>query len=138
MLKLNRVLETVLYVAHLAQAADFYERVLGLECIHEDRRMRAYDVGGNGVLLLFLQGGSLEPVEAPGGAIPPHDGAGPAHIAFSINPDEIRTAGADIYARQGSLSRPKQHGRVAEFPSTSRDPDVHLLEIATPGLWKGY
>ena len=89
MLRLNRVLETAPYVGHLGQAADVYERALGLECIHEDRRMRACDVGGNGVLLLFPQGGSLEPVETPGGAVPPHEGAGPAHIAFSINPDDL-------------------------------------------------
>jgi len=30
------------------RAAAFYGEVLGLPCIHEDHRMRAYDVGGNG------------------------------------------------------------------------------------------
>jgi catechol-2,3-dioxygenase len=58
--KLTRVLETALYVADLDRAAAFYGDVLGLPCIHEDHRMRAYDVGGNGVLLLFPQGGSLQ------------------------------------------------------------------------------
>ena len=59
--KLNRVLETALYVADLDRAAAFYSDILGLPCIHEDHRMRAYDVGGNGVLLLFPEGGSLGP-----------------------------------------------------------------------------
>jgi catechol 2,3-dioxygenase-like lactoylglutathione lyase family enzyme len=69
--KLDRVLETALYVADLDRAAAFYGGVLGLPCIHEDHRMRTYDVGGNGVLLLFPQGGSLQPIETPGGSIPP-------------------------------------------------------------------
>src|SRR4051794_1497494 len=63
--KLNRVLETVLYVADLDTAAAFYADVLGLPCIHADHRMRAYDVGGNGVLLLFPQGQSLKPIQTP-------------------------------------------------------------------------
>src|SRR3954452_996125 len=83
--KLNRVLETALYVADLEQAAAFYSNILGLPCIHEDHRMRAYDVGGNGVLLLFPEGGSLRPIETPGGSIPPHDGQGPMHVAFSVS-----------------------------------------------------
>jgi catechol 2,3-dioxygenase-like lactoylglutathione lyase family enzyme len=69
--KLNRVLETALYVTDLDKAAAFYSDVLGLPCIHEDYRMRAFDVGENGVLLLFPQGGSLQPIETPGGKIPP-------------------------------------------------------------------
>jgi catechol 2,3-dioxygenase-like lactoylglutathione lyase family enzyme len=86
---LTRVLETALYVADLNRAAAFYGDVLGLPCIHEDYRMRAYDVGGNGVLLLFPQGGSLQPIETPGGSIPPHDGHGLMHVAFSIARDEL-------------------------------------------------
>ena len=69
--KLSRVLETALYVADLDKAAAFYTDVMGLSCIHADHRMRAYDVGGNGVLLLFPQGGSLQPIETPGGSDSP-------------------------------------------------------------------
>src|SRR3954470_18545527 len=87
--KLNRVLETVLYVADLDTAAAFYTDVLGLPCIHSDQRMRVYDVGGNGVLLLFPQGQSLSPIETPGGWILPHDGSGQVHVAFSIPADEL-------------------------------------------------
>lgn len=135
--KLNRVLETVLYVSDLDQAADFYERILGLECIHKDRRLRAYDVGGSGVLLLFPQGGSLKPVETPGGIIPPHDGAGPVHIAFSIDLDDLEPWRKHLCAAgvtlEGKTEWPR--GGVSIY---FRDPDMHLLEIATPGLWKGY
>jgi catechol 2,3-dioxygenase-like lactoylglutathione lyase family enzyme len=135
--KLDRVLETVLYVADLEQAATFYSDVLGLVCIHADHRMRAYDVGGKGVLLLFPQGQSLQSIETPGGPIPPHDGQGPMHVAFSISADELdewqRHLADNGVPLEGCTQWPR--GGVSVY---FRDLDGHLLEIATPGLWKGY
>ena len=95
------VLETSLYVDAFERACPFYEQVLGLNSIYRDARLCAYDVGGRGVLLLFLRGRSLETMHLPGGTIPPHDGHGPVHIAFSVAPDalapwEARLADADV------------------------------------------
>ena len=100
------VLETVLYVDAFERACPFYEQVLGLNSIYRDPRLCAYDVGHRGVLLLFLRGHSLETVNFPGGSIPPHDGRGPVHVAFSIAADEreawerrLTEAGVAIEAR---------------------------------------
>ena len=135
--RLERVLETVLYVDDFARACPFYERILGLPCIYKDQRLNAYDVGGQGVLLLFRRGQSLQTVTLPGGTIPPHDGHGPVHIAFSIAADaldaweaRLQEAGVGIEAR----TRWPRGGTSIYF----RDPDGHLLELATPGLWTGY
>ncbi|KQS52992.1 MULTISPECIES: VOC family protein [Methylobacterium] len=135
--ELNAILETALYVADLDRAEAFYRDTMGLRCLFTDFRMRAFDVGGRGVLLLFPEGGSLQPIETPGGLIPPHDGRGPAHIAFSIDADalapwEDHLAAAGV-AVEGRTRWPR--GGVSVY---FRDPDGHLLELATPGLWKGY
>ena len=132
---LDRVLETCLYVDDLDRAARFYEEVMGLHALTSDARFKAYDVGGKSVLLLFRRGFTLETVRMPGGTIPPHDGHGPLHIAFAV----------DALAEwEGRLA---QHGVAIEGRTTwtrggvsiyFRDPDGHLLELATPGLWATY
>jgi catechol 2,3-dioxygenase-like lactoylglutathione lyase family enzyme len=135
--KLDHVIETCLYVDDLDRAATFYEQVLGLTVLTSDARFRAYDVGGKSVLLLFRRGATLETVHMPGGTIPPHNGDGPLHMAFAISPDSLpqweerlRERGIDIEGRT-DWSR---GGHSIYF----RDPDGHLLELATPGLWAIY
>jgi catechol 2,3-dioxygenase-like lactoylglutathione lyase family enzyme len=133
---LDGVLETVLYVDDLDPAKAFYEQVLGLSQIFSDFRMASYAVGDDRVLLLFKSGASTEPVEAPGGGmIPPHDGSGPVHIAFAV-------ADSDFPAWEDHLDR---HGIGIEsrtdWPRGGhsiyfRDPDGHLLELASRRLWK--
>ena len=130
------VLETSLYVDAFERACPFYEQVLGLNSIYRDARLCVYDVGGRGVLLLFLRGASLAPSRLPGGVVPPHDGHGPIHMALSIAADAL----ADWEARLAEAgvaieSRVKwRRGESIYF----RDPDGHVLELATPGLWPGY
>jgi len=135
--KLDRVLETALYVDDLERAARFYEQVLELPVLTSDARFRAYDVGGWSVLLLFHRGATLETVHLPGGTIPPHDGHGPLHIAFAVAADALaswteRLAAHDIEI-EGRTDWPRG-GHSLYF----RDPDGHLLELATPGLWAIY
>ncbi len=89
MLRLDRVIETSLYVDDLDRAARFYEQVMGLQALTSDARFRAYDVGGKSVLLLFRRGATLKTVRMPGGTIPPHDGHGPLHMAFAVPAAEL-------------------------------------------------
>ena len=136
-MKLERVIETCLYVDDLERAARFYEQVLELELLTSDARFRAYDVGGASVLLLFRRGATLETVRMPGGTIPPHEGRGPLHMALAIAADalpqwEQRLADHGV-AVEGRTDW-SRGGHSIYF----RDPDGHLLELATPGLWRTY
>ncbi len=135
--RLGRVIETCLYVDDLERAGDFYERVLGLPAMTGDGRFRAYDVGGKSVLLLFRRGATLETVHMPGGTIPPHDGHGPLHLAFAVSADEL-AAWETRLAEHGIAIEGRTDWSKGGHSIYFRDPDRHLLELATPGLWAIY
>src|ERR1700741_1719703 len=88
-MKLERVIETCLYVDDLDRAANFYEQVLGLTALTSDSRFRAYDGGGQSVLLLFRRGATLETVRMPLRTIPPPGGHGPLHMASATAADTL-------------------------------------------------
>ena len=129
--KCEGILESSLYVTNVAQSAQFYERIFGFRLISDfGGRGCAMEAGRHQVLLLFKKGASR--------AIPsPHDGDGELHLAFAI-------AHAELARWEAWL---EEHGIVVEEKRTwepggqslyFRDPDRHLLEIATPGVWSIY
>ncbi|HEY0778585.1 MAG TPA: VOC family protein [Gemmatirosa sp.] len=131
------VLETALYVADVDRAAEFYQRLLGSRVLlDEPGRMRALDVAGRQVLLLFRIGASERQNPVPGGVVPPHDARGRIHVCFAIP-----AASLDAWEAHLAASEVEVISRVhAERGGTSlyvRDPDGHLVELATPGLWEG-
>jgi catechol 2,3-dioxygenase-like lactoylglutathione lyase family enzyme len=134
---LDGVLETALYVDDLDRARGFYADILGLRLLVQDDRMCAFAVGSRSVLLIFRRGASLETIRMSGGTIPPHDGSGPLHVAFATRTEELAEWEARLHrfdiAIEGRTSWPRG-GRSVYF----RDPDGHLLELATPGLWEIY
>lgn len=135
--RLNRIIETALYVDDLERARDFYEGKLGLDPVLKTGTLFAYDVGGASILLLFQRGASLHTQSAANGSIPPHDGQGPLHIAFAIAAEEFDAWEAKLEALgitvEGRIEWDRG-GKSLYF----RDPDGHLLELMTPGIWKTY
>ncbi len=137
MAKLSGIIETAIYADDMERAKRFYEEVMGLKPMFTDHRLTAYDVAGRSVLLVFKRGASVQPAVMPGGTIPGHDGAGPLHLAFAIDADQLgsweerlRMHGVEIEGRTNW----QRGGKSIYF----RDPDGHLLELATPGLWPIY
>ena len=131
------ILETALHVDDLDRAIAFYQRLFGFEIMAQDKRFCAFNVAGRDVLLLFKRGASIRPMPVPGGVIPPHDGQGRLHTAFSIPAADLpgwekRLADQGI-AIESTVTWP-EGGRSLYF----RDPDGHLLELATPGIWPNY
>ena len=136
-MRVSGLLETAIYVEDVAAAAEFYHQLFGFEPMTRLEHFYALDVSGKNVLLLFKKGACVQPQALPGGVIPPHDGSGPAHLAFSI-PVEDLPAWEDRLAAAGV----EIEGRV-EWPQGGisiyfRDPDGHLLELITPGVWPIY
>ncbi len=135
--KLAGVIETALYVDDLARAVAFYRDILGLAALNQDTRFAAFDVGGRSVLLLFKRGATLETVHLPGGTIPPHDGHGPLHIAFAVTADELQAWEARL-GEQGVAIEARTAWPRGGHSIYFRDPDDHLLELVTPGVWAIY
>ncbi|MES1925144.1 VOC family protein [Salinisphaera sp. T31B1] len=136
--ELKGIVETVLYTCDMAAARRFFEQVLGLRAHTADHRFTAYPVGSS-MLLIFARGETGDTVVLPRnmGTIPPHDGSGRQHVALAVADD-------DLHAWQAQL---KAHGVAVEghtrWPkgATSlyfRDPDGHLLELVSPGIWPNY
>ena len=129
--KTQGILESSLYVDDVARSARFYEKIFGFRVISDfGERGCAVEAGTRQVLLLFKKGGSVR-METP------HDGDGELHVAFAIQPE-------DLAAWEGWLAENEivvEEKRTWELGGQSiyfRDPDRHLLEIATPGVWSIY
>lgn len=131
------VLETCLYVEDLERAAKFYEELLGLRRLDGDDRFRVLSVADRQVLLLFKRGMTLEPICTPGGIVPPHDGHGALHVAFAIPASEFGDWQGRLESNGVAVEskvRWPRGGQSLYF----RDPDEHLVELVTPGIWPIY
>jgi len=125
---INGILETALYVDDLERSAQFYRTIFGFEIIVADARLYAIGVADRQILLLCKKGASAN---LPRGT---HDGAGQLHLAFSIPAAEL-TAWEEWLQRHGMAIEEKKHWDRGGCSIYFRDPDEHLLEVATPGVW---
>jgi catechol 2,3-dioxygenase-like lactoylglutathione lyase family enzyme len=114
----------------MARSVKFYGDVLGFEPIDADERITAMSVGGRHVLLLCKKGASQHWTV-------PHGGEGELHVAFAIARDRFQ----DWEQRLAEHNVNIEHRRAWPRGGQSiyfRDPDRHLIELATPGVWSVY
>ena len=125
------ILESSLYVADVQAAARFYETIFGFRVISDfGGRGCAMQAGDRQVLLLFKKGGSRD-METP------HDGDGELHLAFAIAAGELPRWESWLAANRIAIEEKRAWDRGGQS-LYFRDPDRHLLEVATPGVWTIY
>jgi catechol 2,3-dioxygenase-like lactoylglutathione lyase family enzyme len=125
------VLESSLYVSDVARSMRFYEETFGFSVISKfGERGCAMAAGPRQVLLLFKKGASRDIVS-------PHDGDGELHIAFAIPLAELNKWESWLEKR-GIAIEEKREWELGGKSLYFRDPDRHLLELATPGTWSVY
>jgi catechol 2,3-dioxygenase-like lactoylglutathione lyase family enzyme len=135
MLKPTHIAETSLYVEDVDRSVAFYTTLFGWEILRRDSRFCALRIADEEVLLLFGRGSSLTPTKLEGGMIPAHDGSGSLHVCFGISADDVTDWKRQLTEQGIAIES------TVEWPggATSlyfRDTDDHLVELATPGLWK--
>ena len=129
--KSEGILESSLYVNDVAGSAQFYEKIFGFRIISDfGERGCAMQAGNRQVLLLFKKGGSRLIQSA-------HDGGGELHVAFAIPTAEQANWEAWL-AMNGIVMEEKRTWELGGQSLYFRDPDRHLIEIATPGVWSIY
>ena len=129
--KTQGILESSLYVSDVLHSARFYQKIFGFRVISDfAERGCALQAGDRQVLLLFKKGGSL----AIGS---PHDGDGELHLAFAVRAEDLPGWEAWL-AENGIAIEEKRTWDLGGHSLYFRDPDRHLIEIASPGVWSIY
>jgi catechol 2,3-dioxygenase-like lactoylglutathione lyase family enzyme len=129
--KADGVLESSLYVDDVPRSVRFYQETFGFTVISEfGERGCAMHAGPRQVLLLFKKGASRKITS-------PHDGDGELHLAFAIASDQLANWESWL-AQRGIAVEEKRSWERGGRSLYFRDPDQHLLELATPGTWSVY
>ena len=129
----NGIVETSIYVESPARSAEFYRRVLGFDVLmvtgdvlDDDTRLCAMRAGDRSVLLLFKRGATHDT-----------DASGAIHVAFAVGRSDLARWEAWL-AEQSVEIESRDTFRYGGQSVYFRDPDGHLLELATPGVWPIY
>jgi len=129
--KVEGILESSLYLSDVPHSMQFYEKILGFRLISDfGGRGCAMEAGNRQVLLLFKKGGSRA-IKSP------HDGDGELHLAFAIRAEDLACWEAWL-VENGITVEEKRIWNLGGQSIYFRDPDRHLIEIATPGVWSIY
>jgi catechol 2,3-dioxygenase-like lactoylglutathione lyase family enzyme len=128
--KTDGIVESSLYVSDVPRSVRFYEQIFGFQVITEFDRGCAMHAGTRQVLLLFKKGASR--------AMPsPHDGDGELHVAFAI--PSVELANWELWLQMKGIEvEEKRKWDLGGWSLYFRDPDRHLIELATPGVWSVY
>jgi catechol 2,3-dioxygenase-like lactoylglutathione lyase family enzyme len=127
----NGILETALYVDDPQRSARFYQSLFGFATVVAADRLIGLAVREGQVLLLFKKRASLQ--LDPGA----HDGDGQLHVAFAIAAEEVEAWRERLNQSGIALEQDREWERGGHS-LYFRDPDGHLVELGSPGIWANY
>ena len=129
--EMNGILETALFVDDVDRSVAFYTGVLGFTVVDRYARLTALAVRPGQILLICAKGAST--------ALPytAHDGSGRLHVAFAVPVDALDAWEKRLAEHHVPIveKKPWPRGGTSLY---FRDPDEHLVELATPGVWSVY
>jgi len=129
--ELSGLLEVALYVDDVERSVRFHQTLFGFTILGSDERLCALGIAGKQVLLVCRRAASAN---LPVGS---HDADGRQHVAFAIPAAEFQAWQRRLELQDVAVEHVRQWdrgGRSLYF----RDPDRHLIELATPGVWSLY
>jgi len=140
---INGLLETFLFVEDPMRSYHFYKDVMQLEPYSEpDERGCLFELPGGQILGLLDIEAAQHDNHVSGGVIPacttlPSGDSNIGHMAFKISRSSMKDWKTHLSDHDVEIEQVvdwEKGGTSIYF----RDPDSHLLELATPGLWDLY
>lgn len=130
-MKLNRILETVLYAPELGRAEAFYTKLLGREPYHQETGRYVFYKLDEAMFLLF----NPQATSVDNQGLLRHGAQGPGHVCFRIQ------EGEDWKARLADLGIPLEIEHTWPNGTKSlyfRDPCGNSVELAAWEIWHRY
>lgn len=128
-MKVRFIKETSIYVEDLDRTKTFYS-LIGLESYSESKGRHVFFRAGTSMLLCFQKDFFLK----NNSGLPEHGANGKIHLAFEVDENEFDNTKSELMAKNIIIEHEHywEHGNRSLY---FRDPDGHLLEVVTPGLW---
>ncbi len=127
-MKVTQIKETCLYVKDIDRTEVFYHGVLGFALISKDPGNYVFFRAGSSVLLCFIAAATRNQEE-----IPPHYGEGKLHLAFEVKQKDYAATKKEIEEKGITITHEHEWKKGKSF--YFEDPDGHVLEIVSEGLW---
>ena len=130
-MKLDRILETVLYAHDLVAAESFYTKVLGLEVESRMAGRHVFFKCGDAMFLVFNP--DKTEIPNPKNLPPVHGSRGAGHVAWVIAYEEVDAWRRRLQEAGVAIESENRLGE-REHQIYFRDPAGNLLELATPNI----
>jgi catechol-2,3-dioxygenase len=131
-MRVNAILETILYGSNLEELEDFYQKVLGLRRIAATPGRNVVLQCGNSALILF----NADKSSQTGGKFPAHGVNGSGHIAFVIGEEELEVWRIHL-SKMNIIIETEIIWEDGGISLYFRDPAGNSVELAPPTIWGG-